>query len=112
MNKRSEFPFVRRVMIAGAIIGAIVATIVPMIAGVRLDAEGLIALFAFGAILGASGGLFLWYILLAVFVPLLKGYLKLVSPGAKVIWEYIAERFEKEIDLTDVEVPPVDDWTE
>ena len=101
-------------MIAGAIIGAIVATIVPMIAiaGFRLDAEGLIALFAFGAILGASGGLFLWYILLAVFVPLLKGYLKLVSPGAKVIWEYIAERFEKEIDLTDVEVPPVDEWTE
>ncbi|MCK4901460.1 MAG: hypothetical protein KAS38_21945, partial [Anaerolineales bacterium] len=71
MNKRSEFPFVRWVMLAGAIIGAIVATIVPMIAiaGFRLDAEGLIALFAFGAILGASGGLFLWYILFVVFVP-------------------------------------------
>jgi hypothetical protein len=112
MNKRSEFPFVRRVMIAGAIIGAIVATIVPMIAGVRLGTEGLIAFFIFGAIFGAGSCFLLWYILLAVFVPLLKGYLKLVSPGAKVIWEYIAERFEKEIDLTDVEVPPVDDWTE
>ena len=112
MNKRSEFPFVRWVMLAGAIIGAIVATIVPMIAGFRLGAEGLIAFFIFGAIFGAGSCLVLWYILFAAFVPLLKGYLKLISPGAKVIWEYIAERFEKEIDLTDVEVPPVDDWTE
>ena len=99
-------------MIAGAIIGAIVATIVPLIAGVRLGAEGLIAFFIFGAIFGAGSCFLLWYILLAVIIPLLKGYLKLVSPGAKIIGEYIAERFEKEVDMTDVEVPPVDEWTE
>ena len=83
-----------------------------MIAGFRLGAEGLIAFFIFGAIFGAGSFFLLWYILLALIIPLLKGYLKLVSPGAKIIGEYITERFEKEIDLTDVEVPPVDDWTE
>jgi hypothetical protein len=53
--------------------------------------------------------------LLAVIGLLFIWGLSLLRPSLDIlreIWEGIAERFEKEVDLSDVEVPPVDESTE
>ena len=101
MKNRSEYRFARRVAILVAIIGAIVATLVPIIAGWKPDTEGLIALFLGGAIFSAGSWFLFWFV-----------YLQHIFPGVKQLWEDFAERFKKEPDLSDVEVPPVDEWIE
>jgi hypothetical protein len=56
-----------------------------------------------------------WLILICVFtfigVLIWRG-LALPPPSLNILREIWAERFEEEVDLSDVEVPPTDGWTE